>query len=220
MAVVALSGGMDSCVTAGIAGQKHTLALLHLSYGHRTQNRELEAFNEIADFYRVPEELRLIVSVEHLRKIGGSSLTDTSLDVRTSGVEDDIPSTYVPFRNANILSIATSWAEVLGARYIYVGANELDSSGYPDCREEFYRAFEKVIYLGTKPETRIELLTPLIRMSKADIVRKAFEIGAPLHLTWSCYIAEERACGVCDSCRIRLNGFREAGFPDPIPYES
>jgi len=218
-AVVALSGGMDSCVCTAIAVREHVLAVLHLNYGQRTERRELRAFREIADFYEVPSELRLEVSVEHLRKIGGSSLVDRRIPLRTSGVEDgQVPSSYVPFRNAHILAIAVSWAEVLGARYVYIGANERDSSGYPDCREEFYRAFQQVVDLGTKPGAGIRIATPLIRLTKAEIIRQGNELGAPFELTWSCYAEEERACGVCDSCRLRLKGFAEAGLRDPIAY--
>ncbi len=231
LAIVLLSGGMDSCVTAAIAKQEYRLAFLHVSYGQRTEARELQAFNEIADFYKA--EKLLTVSMEHLKAIGGSSLTDTTIPVPEvdashsvssdvplkSPVLTSIPSTYVPFRNAHLLSIATSWAEVIGARKIFIGAVEEDSSGYPDCRETFYRAFNKVIETGTKPETRVEIATPLIHMKKSEIVKKGMELGAPFHLTWSCYQAGDKACGRCESCALRLKGFREAGMKDPITYE-
>jgi 7-cyano-7-deazaguanine synthase len=223
LAVVLLSGGMDSCVTAAIANTEYRLAFLHVNYGQRTEARELQAFNEVADFYKA--EKRLAVSIEHLKVIGGSALTDTSIPVPelvprpSSVVSPGIPITYVPFRNAHLLSIATSWAEVLGATKIFIGAVEEDSSGYPDCRETFYRAFNKAIEMGTKPETRIEIVTPLIHMKKSEIVRKGVELGAPFQFTWSCYQASEKACGRCESCALRLKGFKEAGVRDPIPYE-
>jgi 7-cyano-7-deazaguanine synthase len=217
IAVVLASGGMDSCVTTAIAAQEYSLALLHLNYGQKTERRELEAFHAIADHYGV--ERRLVVSMEHLAKIGGSSLTDPSIPVsRANLTSKEIPSSYVPFRNANMLSVAVSWAEVLGASAIFIGAVQEDSSGYPDCRREFYDAFEKVIAVGTKPTTSIELITPIIFMSKMEIVLRGVALGAPLHLTWSCYQREDVACGVCDSCALRLRGFQLAGVDDPIPY--
>lgn len=226
LAIVLVSGGMDSCVTAALANEDHRLAFLHVNYGQRTEARELKAFKDVADFYHADQ--RLVVSLEHLKAIGGSALTDDSIPVPVASVsqssitnqQSTIPVTYVPFRNAHLLSIAVSWAEVIGASKIFIGAVEEDSSGYPDCRETFYRAFNKVIETGTKPETRIEIITPLIHMKKSEIVRKGAELGAPLHLTWSCYQNSEKACGRCESCALRLKGFREAGIPDPIPYES
>ncbi len=217
-AVVLLSGGMDSCVTAAIlARQGYRLNLLHTNYGQRTEKKELECFHAQADHFGAHR--RLVVDIGHLAAIGGSSLTDTHIEVSRANLESrEIPTSYVPFRNANILAIATSWAEVIGAAVIAIGAVEEDSSGYPDCRKEFFRAFERAIALGTRPETDIRIATPVIDMSKADIVRKGLELDAPLHLTWSCYQGEERACGECDSCALRLRGFREAGVEDPIPY--
>ncbi len=225
LAVVLASGGMDSCVTVALAAQDHDLALLHVNYGQRTEERELRAFQEIADHYRA--ERRLAVSIEHLKIIGGSALTDAAIPVPEVAASHSarrtphsaIPITYVPFRNAHLLAIATSWAEVIGARKIYIGAVEEDSSGYPDCREVFYQAFNRAIEAGTRPETRIEIVTPLIHMQKGDIVKKGIELGAPLHLTWSCYQGSEKACGRCESCLLRLKGFREAGVKDPIAYE-
>ena len=218
IAVVALSGGMDSCVTAAVAARDYELALLHINYGQRTENRELKAFQDIADFYEVDK--RLIIDYSHLAEIGGSSLTDLSREVRKADLSDkNIPSSYVPFRNANILSACTSWAEVLGAEKIFVGAVYEDSSGYPDCRPEFFKAFEKVINIGTKPETNVKIETPVINFSKSDIVKKGIELGAPLHLTWSCYKNEDEACGECDSCALRLRGFQQAGVDDPIKYK-
>lgn len=225
LAVVLASGGMDSCVTAAVASKRHRLALLHVSYGQRTEGRELRAFNELADFYAA--EKRLTVSIGHLKVIGGSALTDAAIPVPEAApamapdagpAPGIIPVTYVPFRNAHLLSIAASWAEVIGATRIFIGAVEEDGSGYPDCREVFYRAFNEAIEAGTKPETHITIETPLIHMRKSEIVKKGLELCAPLHLTWSCYQASEKACGKCESCLLRLKGFREAGIRDPLPY--
>lgn len=219
IAVVLCSGGMDSCVTAAIAARENDgIALLHISYGQRTESRERQAFNDIADHYGV--EMRLDVSIEYLARIGGSSLTDESMPVSDADLlSKEIPTSYVPFRNANMLSIATSWAEVIGAIAIYIGAVAEDSSGYPDCRPEFYEAFQRTINAGTKPDTHIQIRTPIIHLSKAEIVRKGIELGAPLHLTWSCYRSETLACGTCDSCALRLRGFKRAGVADPIQYQ-
>jgi len=218
-AIVLLSGGMDSCVTAAIAAQKGSAAFLHVNYGQRTEGRELRAFNEIADFYGVEE--RLTVDISHLKAIGGSALTDSAIEVpKGSLVSSGIPVTYVPFRNAHLLAIAISWAEVLGAREVYIGAVEEDGSGYPDCTREFFDAFEKAAALGTRPGSGIKIITPLIRMRKSDIVEKGLELEAPLSLTWSCYKDEEEACGECDSCLLRLRGFAEAGVKDPVKYRT
>ncbi len=218
VAVVLISGGMDSCVTAAIAARDYTVAALHLNYGQRTERRELRAFNEIADYYNASQ--RLIVNVEHLAAIGGSSLTDTAIEISPVNLtRTDIPTSYVPFRNANFLSIAVSWAEVIGATKIFIGAVEEDSSGYPDCRKSFYAAFNKVIREGTKPDTHIEIITPLIDLTKAQIVQRGIELAAPLQQTWSCYQNEDIACGVCDSCALRLRGFAQAGVEDPISYK-
>ena len=222
-AVVLLSGGMDSCVCAAIARQAHGaehVALLHAGYGQRTQKRERQAFESIADFYDVQH--RLVVQLDHFRTIGGSALTDGSIAVpghqhisETSDVSE-IPITYVPFRNAHFLSVAVSWAEVIGAHSIYIGAVAEDSSGYPDCRPEYYRVFQELIRVGTRPETNIEIATPVIALKKSDIIRKGIELGAPLHLTWSCYQNEDTPCGVCDSCLLRVRAFAEASASDPI----
>ncbi len=218
ISVVSLSGGMDSCVTAAIANLDYELALLHINYGQRTEKRELSAFNDIADFYNV--EKRLVIDYSHLAEIGGSSLTDFSREVTKADLSaKHIPSSYVPFRNANILSACTSWAEVLGAQTIFIGAVYEDSSGYPDCRPEFFKAFEEVINVGTKPETNIRIVTPVINFSKSEIVKKGVELNAPLQLTWSCYKNEDEACGECDSCALRLRGFQRAGIEDPIKYK-
>lgn len=218
IAIVLVSGGMDSCVTTAIAkSESSEIALLHISYGQRTERRERKAFNDIADFYDI--ETRLEVSIEYLAKIGGSTLTDKRMEVTEANLESkEIPTSYVPFRNANMLSIATSWAEVLGAELIYIGAVAEDSSGYPDCRPEFYEAFEKTIEAGTKPDTHIKIKTPIIHLSKAEIVKKGLELNAPLHLSWSCYRNNDLACGTCDSCALRLRGFAQAGVKDAIPY--
>jgi len=225
-AIVLISGGMDSCVTAAIANELFHTAFLHVNYGQRTEARELRAFNEIAEFYNI--EKRLAVSIEHLKVIGGSALTDTNIAVpevdasqsSSQNPKSSIPITYVPFRNAHLLSIAVSWAEVIGAAKIFIGAVEEDSSGYPDCREVFYQAFNKAIEMGTKPETRVKIITPLIHMKKFEIVTKGAKLGAPLHLTWSCYQNSDNACGKCESCTLRLKGFREAGMRDPIRYNN
>ena len=220
LAVVSLSGGLDSCVAAAVAkAEGFELALLHADYGQLTEARERRAFQAIADFYQVPAELRLVVPFTGLRVIGGSALTDTAIalpegDLKRTGV----PVSYVPFRNAHLLATAVSWAEVRGADAIYVGFVEEDSSGYPDCRESFLKAFELAANLGTRPETQISLRAPLIHLSKAQIVAKGLELGAPLELTWSCYQGEQEACAVCDSCLLRLRGFQEAGRVDPIAY--
>lgn len=219
LAVVLVSGGMDSAVTAASArADGYDLRFLHLNYGQRTEKRELKAFHDIADHYGVPASGRLVASIAYLAQIGGSSLTDPDIPVAEADLSNpDIPSSYVPFRNAHLLSIAVSWAEVIGATRIYIGAVYEDSSGYPDCRPEYYAAFNEVVRLGTaKGEIRIE--TPLIYLKKEEIVRRGVELGAPLALTWSCYQSEDEACGVCDSCALRLRGFQRAAIEDPIPY--
>ncbi len=217
LAVILASGGMDSCVTTAMAAQVCDLAMLHVSYGQRTEQRELQAFNDLADHYKA--QRRMTTSIAHLAQIGGSSLTDRRIEVSAANLTStEIPTSYVPFRNAHLLSIATSWAEVIGAQRIYLGAVAEDSSGYPDCRPEFYEAFNRVIAIGTKPDTKIEIMTPVIELKKSEIVARGMALGAPLQLSWSCYQAEEKACGVCDSCALRLRGFREAGVRDPIPY--
>ncbi|MEQ8191748.1 MAG: 7-cyano-7-deazaguanine synthase QueC [Candidatus Eremiobacterota bacterium] len=216
LAIALVSGGMDSSVTAAIAGEDYELALLHVNYGQKTELRELKAFHDIADFYDV--EKRLIVNIDYLKHIGGSSLTDDTMEISTSGLSDEIPSSYVPFRNTHIIAMAVSWAEVIGAEKIFIGAVEEDSSGYPDCTKSYYEAYNKLIEVGTKPSTHIEIITPVIDMKKSEIVKKGMALGAPLHLTWSCYGNSELACGECDSCLLRLRGFREAGVEDPIGY--
>ena len=219
--VVLLSGGMDSCVATAIANRTHRLALLHASYGQRTERRERRSFEDIADFYGVGE--RLVIRFDALAQIGGSALTDSRIEVPENGEalapNAEIPVSYVPFRNAHFLSAAVSWAEVIGATSIFIGAVAEDSSGYPDCRPEYYRAFQQVIREGTRPETRIEIVTPVIAMRKSEIVRRGIELGAPLDRTWSCYRFDDEACGICDSCRLRLRAFAEARAADPIAYQ-
>jgi 7-cyano-7-deazaguanine synthase len=219
LAVALISGGMDSAVALAMTLKEGFAAAgLHLNYGQKTEKREERAFHEICDFYGIRQ--RLVVSLPYFKQIGGSSLTDERIPVSTAGIDSStIPTSYVPFRNAHGLSIAASWGEVLGASRIVIGAVEEDSSGYPDCREVFYKAFGKAIDLGTKPETKIEIATPVIHFSKAEIIRKGGELGVPFHLTWSCYQNEDLACGVCDSCRLRLKGFVQTGMEDPIPYK-
>lgn len=220
LAIISLSGGMDSTVTAAVAkAEGFDLALLHADYGQRTEARERRAFTEVANHYSVPAKRRLVVDFTGLRIIGGSALTDASIalpegDLARTGV----PASYVPFRNAHLLSAATSWAEVLGASAIFVGFVEEDSSGYPDCREAFLRSFEQTANLGTKPETKLAFHAPLLHLRKSEIVKRGLDLGAPLHLSWSCYQGEEEACGRCDSCLLRLRGFKEASVVDPIPY--
>ncbi len=221
LAVVLASGGLDSCVCVAEAAREFDLALLHVNYGQRTQARELQAFTDIADHYAVPSERRLVTDLDHLARIGGSSLVDASQSVETGEPDpaSGVPSTYVPFRNAHILCIATSWAEVIGARALFIGAVEEDSSGYPDCRESFYRAFQQAITEGTKPDTEITIHTPLIHLDKPAIVKRGIALGVPLELTWSCYTEDSEACGRCESCHLRLRGFHQAGIEDPIPYK-
>jgi 7-cyano-7-deazaguanine synthase len=218
LAVCLVSGGMDSCVTAAMAKEENEeLAFLHVSYGQRTEARERRAFDEIADHYGVTK--RLAVSIEHLARIGGSSLTDHDMPVAEANLAaSTIPTSYVPFRNAHLLAIATSWAEASGAGRIYIGAVAEDSSGYPDCRPEFYAAFQRAIDVGTRPETVIEIVTPIIALPKSEIVRRGLSLGAPLALTWSCYQNSDRACAACDSCALRLRAFQAAGVSDPVPY--
>ena len=218
LAVCLVSGGMDSCVTAAIADEENeALAFLHVSYGQRTEARERKSFDDLADHFKVSK--RQVASIEYLKDIGGSSLTDSRINVTEANLAaSEIPASYVPFRNSHLLAIATSWSEVIGAGRIYIGAVAEDSSGYPDCRPEFYEAFQKIIDIGTKPDTNIEIVTPVIDLRKPEIIRRGLELGAPLDLTWSCYQSETTACGRCDSCALRLRAFAEAGVVDPIKY--
>ncbi len=218
LAVVILSGGLDSCVTTAIANEEYTTALLHVRYSQRTQAREYRSFYDIAKFYKVPEGRILVTELDYLKKIGGSSLTDSSISAEDSTAEDKIPITYVPFRNTHLLSIAVSWAEVIKAERIFIGAVEQDSPNYPDCRAEYYDAFNRLVKVGTRPSTNIKVVTPLLSMNKSEIVKKGIELNAPLHLTWSCYENNDRACGRCQSCMLRLKAFEDAGVEDKIPY--
>ncbi|MGH9786415.1 MAG: 7-cyano-7-deazaguanine synthase QueC, partial [Terriglobia bacterium] len=232
-AIVLLSGGMDSCVTAAIAAREcGRVAALHVSYGQLTEARERHSYEEIADYYGIEE--RMAINQSYLGRMGGSALTDPRIPLREAeqGIGNreqgtganpegaDIPASYVPFRNAHFLAAAVSWAEVIGAARIYIGAVEQDSSGYPDCRPAYYRIFNRLIEAGTRPETRVEIVTPLIHLRKHEIVKKGVELGAPFHLSWSCYRSSDEACGVCDSCVLRLRAFAEAGAEDPVPYSS
>jgi 7-cyano-7-deazaguanine synthase len=217
LAVVCVSGGMDSAVTAAIAASTHRLAFLHAGYGQRTERKERACFERLAD--HMGAATRLVIDLATLRAIGGSSLTDARIPVREGAPQaEGIPTSYVPFRNAHLLAAATSWAEVLGADALFIGAVWEDSSGYPDCRPEFYRAFEEVIRQGTRPDTHLRIETPLIRLTKEQIVRRGAELGVPFEHTWSCYQSEDAACGACESCVLRLRGFAGAGMADPIPY--
>jgi 7-cyano-7-deazaguanine synthase len=219
LAVVLASGGMDSCVTASIASQEFELAMLHLNYGQRTENRELKAFNDIANYFGA--KAKLILDTDLFRRVGYSSLTDFKIDISKADLKSkEIPSSYVPFRNANILSMAVSWAETIGAKKVFIGAVEEDSLGYPDCRKIFFERFNELIKVGTKPNTNVVIEIPLISMKKHEIIKKGVELNAPFQLTWSCYKDEEIACGECDSCALRLRGFQQAGMIDPIPYKT
>lgn len=217
IAVIAVSGGLDSCVTTAIANEKYELALAHFNYGQRTEKRELRAFNDIAKHYNVKKTL--VIDLKHLASIGGSSLTDKKIRVAKADLENkEIPASYVPFRNANILSACVSWAEVLKAKSVFIGAVHEDATGYPDCRPSFFEAFQKMVDSGTKPESNIKIETPVINLSKAEIVKLGVKLNAPLNLTWSCYKNEDIACGICDSCAFRLRGFQQAGIKDLISY--
>lgn len=219
-AVILVSGGMDSCVTVAEAVHSGLQpALMHVQYGQRTQARERRAFDAVADHFQVPEALRLVVDISHLAAIGGSSLTDPGEEVEDGCLDTvGVPRTYVPFRNGNLLAIAGSWAEVLGAQSIWLGVVEEDGSGYPDCRAAFIQAMEQALRLGTAGARELSIRTPLIALDKAGIVRRGIELAAPFHLTWSCYRGEALACGTCDSCLLRLRGFHKAGVKDPLPY--
>jgi len=218
-AIVLISGGMDSAVCSAYAKKDgYQLAALHLNYGQKTESKELKCFENLCDFYSIKD--RLVVDVDFLSQIGGSSLTDKKIDISDADLEsNEIPSSYVPFRNANILTIAVSWAEVLGAEAIYIGAMEEDSSGYPDTRKIFFKAFQKAVNTGTKPETNIEIKTPIIDLSKKEIIKVGKNMGVPFQHTWSCYKSSGKACGKCDSCALRLRGFQQLGIKDLIDYE-
>jgi 7-cyano-7-deazaguanine synthase len=221
LAIVLVSGGMDSLVTAAMANSQHEkLAFLHLNYGQKTEEKELQCFHLIAEHYGVPAQRRKIIDVSFLKQIGGSSLTDDQINVKDyQGESEDIPDSYVPFRNTHIISMAVSWAEVIGAKKIFIGAVEEDSSGYPDCRPSYYKAFNALIKEGTK-DGDIEVITPVIHLKKEEIVQKAVELEAPLEKSWSCYAENDQACGICDSCALRLRGFQRAGETDPLNYKT
>jgi len=218
ISVVLVSGGMDSAVVCGIASRDYELAVLHINYGQRTEERELWSFHRIVDFYNAKK--KLVVNLEHFKKIGGTSLVDRNIKIPNGLSDEVVPSTYVPFRNAQFLSIAVSWAEVIGASAIFIGATEEDAAGYPDCRRIFYDVFNKLVQVGTRENTHINVLTPIIDMSKSDIVRLGVKLGVPFELTWSCYRNNDTACGKCDSCLRRIRAFREAGVEDKIKYET
>jgi len=217
LAVVLLSSGMDSAVCASIASQNHRLAFLHFQYGQKAQEKELECFYKLVEFFQ-PEKFQ-IVKLPFFKIFGGSSLISEELEIPEHS-EKGIPSTYVPFRNGIFLSIATAWAEVIEAKKIFIGVNEVDFSGYPDCRKEFIEIFNKAVNTGTKPETQIQIETPIINFSKKEIIKLGMKLGTPFHLTWSCYKGGDKACGKCESCKLRLKAFKEAGIPDPVPYEN
>ncbi len=218
LAVVLLSGGLDSCVTMAIAMESYNVALLHVGYSQRTQTREYNTFRSIARYYKIPETRTLAIELDFLRKIGGSCLTDTNIPVDKDNTNKDIPTSYVPFRNTHLLSIAVSWAEVIKADRVYIGAVQQDSPDYPDCRAEYYEAYNRLVEVGTKPSTNIKVVTPLLNMSKSEVVKKGIELAAPLQLTWSCYERNDKACGHCQSCRLRLKAFADAGVEDKIHY--
>lgn len=220
LAIVLVSGGMDSLTVAAMAHEQfENLAFLHLNYGQKTSQKEKECFDKIADFYKIPHENRKVIDMTFLSQIGGSSLTDSRINVSDyDGDSDEIPSSYVPFRNTHIIAMAVSLSEVIGAHKIFIGANYEDSPGYPDCRPSYYEAYNKLIKEGTK-EGNIQIETPIIMMKKSEIVNEALKRNAPLELTWSCYARADKACGICDSCALRLRGFKELGMEDPITYK-
>ncbi len=215
--IVLTSGGMDSLITTAIAQKENDeIYLLHANYGQRTEEKELKAFNAICDYFK--PNGHLIVNIDYLARIGGNSLTDHNLDVPRNELSDSVPNTYVPFRNGNLISIAASWAEVLEAQSLYIGAVEADSSGYPDCRKVFYEQLENAINLGTKEDTQISIKTPIIDKMKHEIIQIGRQLNVPFELSWSCYVDNQTACGECDSCLLRIRAFKQAGIKDPIPY--
>ena len=217
-AVCIMSGGMDSTLSAYMMRDAgYEIIAVHFNYEQNTQQKELECFENIAKALDVKE--KYVLNLDFFKQLGASALTDSSIDVPTSGVEEGVPVTYVPFRNGIFLSMAAAIAEKEGASVLSIGVVEEDSSGYPDCREEYIQAMQRAINLGTKDETNIEIKMPLVHLKKSEIVQEALKRSVPLELTWSCYKNEDKACGVCDSCRLRLNGFAQAGVKDPIVYE-
>ena len=219
--IALVSGGMDSLVMAEFCTRESELALLHVNYGQRTEAKELSCFHAVAEHLKVPPRRRLVADIGYLRQIGGSALTDDGIAVPEADPRrEGVPVTYVPFRNAHLVAIAVSWAEVIGAKNIYIGAVAVDSSGYPDCRPEFYEAMNEAIRWGTKEGSGIVVKAPFVHLLKKDIVLMGKSMGVPFERSWSCYRQGEKACGVCDSCALRLRAFSEAGVPDPLPYET
>ncbi|MFO8013731.1 MAG: 7-cyano-7-deazaguanine synthase QueC [Phycisphaerae bacterium] len=214
LAVVLASGGLDSCVATAWAAQRYRLAMLHAAYGQRTEAKERECFEKQVEHFR--PETSLAVDLPHLKQIGGSSLTDRRMDIPEDDKPGEIPSTYVPFRNATLLAVAAAWAEVLEAGHVVIGAVEPDAPGYPDCRPPFFEAAGRLIELGTRPATHIRVETPVIGLSKADVVQMGTDLAAPLALTWSCYRQDDVPCGACASCLRRAEAFRDAGVADPL----
>lgn len=215
--IVLVSGGLDSLVTAGIAAKESDeLFFLHCNYAQRTEQKEKESFLKIVEFFKPKDTLS--ADIDYLAKIGGSSLTDNNIDVKDYENSESVPDSYVPFRNAHLIAIGVSWAEVIGANRIYIGAVEEDSSGYPDCRESFYKSLNQTINLGTKDDTKIEIKTPIIHLRKSETIKIGVELGIPMDLSWSCYRNNDKACGTCDSCHLRIQSFKEAKLKDPIPY--
>ncbi len=219
--IALVSGGMDSLVMAEFCKRESELSLLHVNYGQRTEAKELTCFHAIASYLKVPEHRRLVADIGYLKRIGGSALTDPDIDIPSADLaREGVPLTYVPFRNAHLVSIAVSWAEAAGAKNIYIGAVAVDSSGYPDCRPEFYEAMNEAIRRGTKEGSDIVVKAPFLHLKKKDIVLMGKSMGVPFEHSWSCYREGEAACGVCDSCALRLRAFAEAGVSDPLPYET
>ena len=217
-ALCVMSGGMDSTLSAYMMkNDGYEIVAVHFNYNQRTQTKELECFHKICSDLNVLQ--KYVLDLDFFSQLGASALTDKSIEVPTGGVQSGVPVTYVPFRNGIFLSMATAIAEKEGAEVISIGVVEEDSSGYPDCRESYIKSMEQSINLGTKDETNIEIKMPLVHLQKSQIVQKSLELNIPLFLTWSCYKNESAACGVCDSCRLRLNGFKLAGAVDPITYE-
>ncbi len=222
-AIILLSGGLDSCVTLAIAKDiGYEVYPVHINYNHLTMRRELGAYNDICNFYDIKEDKRLVVDISYLSDIGGSALTDRNIKLETNTIPqsiDKVPSSYVPFRNANMIAIAVSYAEVIKASKIFIGAVDEDSSGYPDCRKIFFERFNSLLEIALGDNYQVEILTPIIDKNKSEIVKLGMELSAPINLTWSCYQEEEEACGVCESCFLRLQGFSKAGETDPIKYK-
>ncbi len=216
-AISLLSGGMDSLVSLAIALKDYEVYPLHVNYRHRTEKKEFESFEKITRHYGLKK--KLIADIDYLRKIGGSSLTDLSIKPESGApVENVIPSSYVPFRNTHLLSIAVSYAEVIDAQVIFIGVVENDSSGYPDCRKDYIEQFNRLIMYGSKKNSKIKVNAPLIEMKKEEIIRKGIELNVPFEHTWSCYTENDLACGECQSCYLRLKAFEEAGISDPVKY--